>query len=158
MMHLPKSLSKLVVQKMTRDQARTPMQWSNEEFAGFSKNQPWMIVNPNYQSINVESQLNDEKSILNYTKVCVELYKRDDCFAFGNIEELFEEHKQLIAYRRFDEKSEYQVFINLSNKYINYQLNEDQLKSNVVLTNYNECKLSEKMIMRPYEAFVLKVK
>lgn len=158
MMHLPKSIAKKVVQKMTRDQARTPMQWNSEEYSGFSSHKPWMVVNPNYTSINVENQLSDPDSILNYTRRCIELYKKDDCFAFGEIEQLYQEHNQLLSFRRYNELSEYIVFINMSNKYINFKLNSKYLTSKIVLSNYSHPLFDEKMILRQYEALVIQVK
>lgn len=158
MMHLPKGIAKKVIQKMTRDQARTPMQWSDSDNGGFSNKEPWMIVNPNYVDINVKHQQNDNNSILNFTRLCIELYKNDSCFAFGHIEPLYIDHKQLLAYRRFDNTSEYVVYINMSNKYIHFKFNKDHIVKKIVLSNYNKPLLDEKMIMRPYEAIVLKVK
>ena len=157
MMHLPKFISKKVVQKMTRDQARTPMQWNDKEFAGFSNQKPWMVVNPNCSSINVEAQIDDTDSILTYTKKCISLYKKDDCFAFGDIEAKYLEHKELLAFRRFNESSKYLVLINMSNKYINFNLEEEYIKGEIVLFNYTSPIINEKMIMRPYESIVLKV-
>lgn len=158
MMHLPKSLAKKVIQKMTRDQARTPMQWSSMEYSGFSSYKPWMVVNSNYTSINVENQLNDTESILNYTRQCINLYKDDDCFAFGEVEPLYIENNQLLSFKRYNNSSEYVVLINLSNKYINFKLSHMYTQSIIVLSNYNYPLLNEKMIMRPYESIVIKVK
>lgn len=158
MMHLPKGIAKKVVQKMTRDQARTPMQWSSKEYAGFSSYKPWMVINPNYTSINVEEQLSDSDSILNFTRNCINLYNSDDCFAFGKIEPLYQEHNQLLSFSRYNELSEYIVFINMSNKYINFKLNSKYLTSRIVLSNYSHPLFNEKMILRPYESIVIQVK
>ena len=158
MMHLPKGIAKKVIQKMTRDQARTPMQWSSKENAGFSSYKPWMVINPNYTSINVEEQLSNPDSILNYSRRCINLYKSDDCFAFGKIEPLYQEHNQLLSFRRYNELSEYVVFINMSNKYVNFKLNSKYLTSRIVLSNYTHPLFNEKMILRPYEALVIQVK
>lgn len=158
MMHIPKGFAKKVVQKMTRDQARTPMQWNAQEYGGFSSCKPWMVINPNHTSINVENQLSDPNSILNFTRSCINLYKSDDCFAFGKIEPLYHEHNQLLSFRRYNEISEYVVFINMSDKYINFKLNSNYLISKIRLNNYNFPLLNEKMIMRPYESIVIQVK
>jgi len=158
MMHLPKGIAKKVVQKMTRDQARTPMQWSSKENAGFSSYKPWMVINPNYTLINVEEQLSDSDSILNFTRNCINLYKSDDCLAFGKIEPLYQEHNQLLSFRRYNELSEYVVFINMSNKYINFKLNSKYLTSRIILSNYSHPLFNEKMILRPYESIVIQVK
>ncbi len=157
MMHLPKLMAKKVIQKMTRDQARTPMQWSNEENAGFTTAKPWMIINPNYSDINVKNQLEIEDSILKFTQECIKLYKSDTCFAFGKIEPFLLKHPELLAYRRYNQDSEYLVLINLSNKYIHFKLDYRYLKSKVVLFNISMIKLDEKMVFKPFEAIVLKV-
>lgn len=158
MMHLPKSISKRVIQAMTRDQARTPMHWSNSVNAGFSNVKPWMVVNPNYTSINVDDQLNDTNSILHYTKECIDLYKSDECFAFGHIEPFLIKHTELIGYRRFNENSEYLILVNLSNKFINFKLESKYWHAKPIMYNVSLIMLQEKMIFRPYESIVLKVK
>lgn len=158
MMHLPRRIAMKVVQKMTRDQARTPMQWNSKEFGGFSSHKPWMVVNPNHTSINVENQLSDPDSILNFTRSCINLYKSDDCFAFGKIEPLYLEHNQLISFKRYNELSEYIVFINFSDKYINFKLNSNYISSKLMLSNCKHPLINEKMIMRPFESIVIKVK
>lgn len=157
MMHLPKSLAKKVIQKMTRDQARTPMQWSSEAYAGFSNVNPWMIINPNYVSINVSNQITENNSILKFTQQCIQLYKNNLCFTFGQIEPYLLSHTELMAYRRYDENTEYLVLINLSNKYINFKLEPKYVASNIVLYSISLINLYAKMILRPYEAIIIKV-
>ena len=158
MMHLPKYIAKKVIQKMTRDQARTPVQWNSHENGGFSNHKPWMVVNPNYVKINVEDQINDPNSILNFTRSCINLYQSDECFAFGNIEPLYLEHRQLLSFKRWNNLSEYVVFINMSDKYINFKLGSLYTDKSCVLSNYSNPFINEKMIMRPFEAIVIKVK
>ena len=158
MMHLPKYIAKKVIQKMTRDQARTPVQWNSHENGGFSNHKPWMVVNPNYVKINVEDQINDPNSILNFTRSCINLYQSDECFAFGNIEPLYLEHRQLLSFKRWNNLSEYVVFINMSDKYINFKLGSLYIDKSCVLSNYSNPFINEKMIMRPFEAIVIKVK
>ena len=61
--------------KVNRDNSRTMMQWDNRAYAGFSTTEPWFHVNPNYKTINVADQLEDEHSVLNYYKRLVQLKK-----------------------------------------------------------------------------------
>lgn len=157
MLHLPKSLAKKVIQKMTRDQARTPMQWTNETFAGFSSVQPWMVINPNYMSINVSNQLIENDSILKFTQQCIKLYKEHPCFAFGKIEPYLLNHPELMAYRRYDDSTEFLILINLSNKYINFNLATQFISSDIILYSISSINLYAKMILRPYEAIIIKV-
>ncbi|MBQ1785446.1 MAG: alpha-glucosidase, partial [Turicibacter sp.] len=69
----PKELVKRHIAATARDNARTPMQWSSEENAGFSTATPWIKVNQNYQTINVQDQINDEDSILQHYRKVIEL-------------------------------------------------------------------------------------
>lgn len=157
MMHLPKSLAKKVIQKMTRDQARTPMQWSSDAYAGFSNVEPWMVINPNYVSINVFNQIAENDSILKFTQQCIQLYKENPCFTFGKVESYLLNHTELMAFRRYDENTEYLVLINLSNKYINFKLEPKFVASKIVLYSISLINLYVKMILRPYETIIIKV-
>ena len=67
-----------------RDNARTPMQWSAAENAGFSSAEPWIKVNPNYEYINAESQLSDPDSVLSYYRRLIRLRKEHSVFIDGD--------------------------------------------------------------------------
>lgn len=157
MMHLPAFIAKKVIQKMTRDHARTPMQWRRDKYAGFSDVLPWIKVNPNTETINVETQMDDEYSILSYTKKLIQLYKSDSLFAFGNIEAVLYTHKQMLGIKRFDDKHAYLILMNLSNKYANFKCESEWLEMSLILTNLNnKAQLQEKMIFAPYEVRIYK--
>ena len=64
-----------VVSKYSRDNARTPMQWSDESNAGFTTGTPWLKVNPNYQSINAAAQMGEEDSVYTFYKKLIALRK-----------------------------------------------------------------------------------
>lgn len=92
-----------VVERLSRDNARTPMQWTAQEGCGFSKGQPWMRINPNYREINAESQEKDCKSVLSFYKAMLALRKNEeyrDTFVYGDFEPLFEKEHDLMAYCR----------------------------------------------------------
>lgn len=157
MMHLPAFLAKKVIQKMTRDHARTVMQWTDEMYAGFSDVLPWIKVNPNKDKINVLKQIKDENSILAYTKKLIQLYKSDEVFAFGHVEEVLHEHPQMIGIKRFNDKHEFIILINMSNKYASFKSEEDWRDMTLVLSNLNADQiLLEKMVFAPYECRILK--
>ena len=65
-----------MVQRASRDNSRTPMQWNQNKNAGFSEGEPWLEVNPNYKDINVSDSIKDEDSILNYYKKYIALRKK----------------------------------------------------------------------------------
>lgn len=92
-----------VVERLSRDNARTPMQWTSDDNCGFSKGQPWMRINPNHKEISVEKQRGDAASILSFYKAMLALRKDArfrDTFVYGNFEPLFENEHELMAYCR----------------------------------------------------------
>lgn len=89
-----------ILGKTSRDNSRTPMQWSTEKHAGFSTHEPWLKVNPNYQAINVENQLADKTSILQFYKDMIQLKKNHAIFTYGDYELLMPESEQVFAYKR----------------------------------------------------------
>ena len=87
----------------SRDNARTPMQWSSQENAGFTQGTPWIKVNPNYKDINVESQLKDENSVLNYYKKLIALRKSNDykdVLVYGSIQPAYLYKDKVFAFYR----------------------------------------------------------
>ena len=157
MMHLPKFFAEKIVQKMTRDNARTPMQWTNEVYAGFSKSKPWIKVNPNKNDINVLDQVSDEDSILVFTKQAIELYKSDETFAFGDVRPYLIKHPELLAFERVGSQH-YLVLINLSKHNIHFPVAENVLDCECLISNYSLTPLMAKMVFRPFEARVYRVK
>lgn len=146
-----------VVYKRSRDNSRTPMQWSKEENAGFTHGNPWLKVNPNYAEINVENQIKDENSMYNYYKTLIKLRKSSvykDLIIYGDISPILEEYDNIIAYSRKYNDKEMIVITNFSeDEYIISIEYEEVILSNYRNINYKE---SDKDInLRPYEALVL---
>ena len=156
MMHLPKFFAKKIVQKMTRDNARTPMQWTHDSYAGFSTVKPWLSVNSNKDAINVADQLSDHDSILRFTQKAIKLYRSDETFAFGDVIPYLKKHSHLLAFERVG-INRYLVLINLSKHVIHFPVNENFLSSECVIHNYPMSPLMTKMVFRPYEARVYRV-
>ena len=89
--------------KFSRDNARTPVQWDDSDFAGFSTHEPWLMVNPNYKQINVEKQQAQPDSVWNFYKQMIAVYKNPayhETLTFGKFEPYAREQKNLIAYYR----------------------------------------------------------
>lgn len=84
----------------SRDNARTPMQWSKEENAGFTSAKPWFSINENYDKINVEDALNDKNSIFYHYKKLIELRKQKEIFVEGDYHLLCAEHPNVFSYIR----------------------------------------------------------
>lgn len=101
--------------KYSRDNARTPMQWSGKKNAGFTLGKPWTKVNPNYTTLNVADQLKDDNSVLHYYKKMIQLRKDpkyEDVFVDGKFEPYCEEIENLIAYYRIGESQKALVIAN----------------------------------------------
>lgn len=89
-----------IIWATSRDNSRTPMQWSAEAYAGFSSGTPWLGLNPNYQEVNVEVQKQDPNSILNFYKQMIQLRKKESIFIYGIYDLVLESHPKLYAYTR----------------------------------------------------------
>ena len=120
----------------SRDNARTPVQWSDEENAGFSTHKPWMIVNPNYMEINLAKQKDDRNSVYAFYKKMIALYKDPayhETLTFGRFEPYMRETKNLIAYYRRGEGQTLLVLANFQNEPQTVMLPE--AAGNVILNN-----------------------
>lgn len=139
-----------------RDNARTCMQWSGGENAGFTTGKPWFVVNKNYKEINVEDALNDENSILNFYKKLLSIRKENPVFLYGDFVLHYKRHKKLFVYERNYEGKKLFVAINFSEtdtpvktpKGVNLSASE------LLIANYPVADKSEMSVLRPYEARV----
>lgn len=123
--------------RMSRDNARTPFQWNNKENAGFTTGKPWLKVNSNYKEINVESQENDEDSVLNYYRRLVSVRKSDEykeVFTYGRFVPVYEDTESIMAYYRVDEDKRMLVAANFGRE--TQVLNLEYPCKKVVLSNY----------------------
>ena len=104
-----------VCSKMSRDNARTPMQWSSQKNAGFTTGTPWLKVNLDYKKINVENQENDPDSVLNYYRKLVGVRKSaeyKEVFTYGKFVPVYEKTETIMAYYRINEKDRILVAAN----------------------------------------------
>lgn len=139
-----------------RDNARTPFQWNSEINAGFTNGIPWIEVNPNYNKINVENQINDESSILNYYKKLIDFRKNSeysDCIIYGKYELLFPEDKKLFAYIRENDDIKLLVLCNYSDEITKLSNMNEYKDGKVILSNYNNSNILDEL--KPYEAMVI---
>lgn len=128
----------------SRDNARTPVQWSDEENAGFSTHKPWMIVNPNYREINLAKQKDDRNSVYAFYKQMIALYKDPayhETLTFGRFEPYMRETKNLIAYYRRGEGQTLLVLANFQNEPQTVMLPE--AAGNVILNNCASVELDD---------------
>lgn len=97
-----------ILNRFSRDNARTPMQWNDQANAGFTASVPWLKVNPNYTKINAASQVNDENSLFTYYKKLISLRKNPEykeTITYGEVIPYLEDTHNLMAYYRKGEKT-----------------------------------------------------
>lgn len=143
----------------SRDNARTPMQWSSEKNAGFSEGKPWLKVNPNYKEINVESQINNEDSVLKYYRKLVALRKSEEykeIFTYGDFEPAYLDKNKIFAFYRQLNDTKILVAANFSENEMTLELENDNNK--VLLSNINDLyTVGKKLTLKSCETVVLLV-
>ncbi|MCJ0917605.1 alpha-glucosidase [Mammaliicoccus sciuri] len=141
--------------KVNRDNSRSMMQWDNRAYAGFSTTEPWFHVNPNYKTINVAGQLEDEHSVLNYYKGLIQLKKDYDVFNYGKYELVDKDHKQIYSYKRILDNEEVIIMSNLTSEKatITYPLNLE--RSKLLLHNY--ITIENTNALEPFETRVYRI-
>ncbi len=103
-----------VLAERSRDNSRTPMQWTDGEQAGFSSAEPWLSIPENFTEINTEKERADEDSVWNFYRQLIALRKEQDIISEGTIEFLEKDRAELLAYRRKLGEKELLVFCNLT--------------------------------------------
>mgnify|MGYP001041434716 FL=1 len=141
-----------------RDNARTPMQWNDSENGGFTLGTPWIKVNPNYKSINVEEEINNEDSILNYYKKLIKIRKDNEIVVYGKYDLLLEESEEIYSYMRTLNNERLLVICSFSKEETTFNLpSEVEYNSKKLLIgNYDVCidEQLENIKLRPYECRV----
>ncbi|NAZ94951.1 glycoside hydrolase family 13 protein [Vibrio toranzoniae] len=148
------------IHENSRDNARTPMHWSNQANAGFSGGTPWIELNPNYPQINVEDALSNPNSIFYHYKKLIELRKAHPAIVYGSFVPVFEEHDKVFAYVRELDGEQLLVVCNFSGESLALETPEKyQTQTPVCLiSNYGEIlSVDAQLHLAPYESFALKL-
>jgi oligo-1,6-glucosidase len=134
----------------SRDSARTPVQWSAEENAGFTTGTPWFYINENYVDVNVAAQEADENSVLNFYRKAIALRKELSCVKHGSYREYGKLSAKLYTYAREDEKQKILVVCAYTGKETKFRapVGFDWAACEVVLQNYPSI---DTEILKPYE-------
>ncbi|RIL33325.1 alpha,alpha-phosphotrehalase [Staphylococcus gallinarum] len=123
-----------ILGQKSRDNSRTPVQWSNLENAGFTTGQPWIDIPENYHSINVEAAINDENSVLHTYRKLIQLRHEHDIVTYGSIEPLHMEHDKLFIYKRHYNEETWLIIANFSKQ--SCEIPADiNLEGEVMITN-----------------------
>lgn len=140
-----------------RDNARTPMQWDDSDNAGFSGADatPWIMVNPNYTKINAKDQVSREDSVFKYYQKLIKLRHESDLIVYGTYDLILDDDKDIYAYIRTLGDEKLIVYCNFSENTREVELPEEFTDGKILISNYNDAKVSEKITLRPYEAIVI---
>lgn len=145
-----------ILSAKSRDNSRTPMQWSSETNAGFSDAEPWISIPGNYLKINVEKEIEDHTSILAYYRRLIQLRKEKKVISDGLIAFIYEEIPGIFGYKRYDEDSELVVLNNFTNSLVPLSISNIKNKEyKKILGNYETAVWSDgKLSLRPYETVI----
>ncbi|WP_404432660.1 alpha-glucosidase [Sutcliffiella horikoshii] len=142
----------------SRDNARTPMQWNDEEHGGFSTGEPWLAINPNYKSINVEAERNNENSIFQYYKRLIQLRKQNELIVYGDYQLILEHDPEIFSYVRSYQDKKLLVICNFYDKEPIFKLPKaiNFMTKQLLLSNYTVEEQSNiaEFTLQPYEARV----
>ena len=144
-----------ILRQRSRDNGRTPMQWSGKRNAGFTSGTPWITPPDNFKTINAEEELLDEDSILHYYMKLIQLRKEQPVVSDGQIEFLCETCADVFAYRRFLDGDALLVFNNLTGKEVALTGISQNDRWKKVIGNYADVLIREnRLVLRPYESIV----
>ena len=138
-----------------RDNARTPMQWDDSAYAGFSTAEPWIMVNPNYTKINAKDQVSREDSVFKYYQKLIRLRHNSDLIVYGTYDLILDDDKDIYAYTRTLGDEKLIVYCNLSENTREVELPEEFTNGKIFISNYDDAAVNEKITLRPYEAIVI---
>ncbi len=138
-----------------RDNARTPMQWDDNENAGFTTGTPWIGVNPNYKDINAKAALADEDSVFHYYQKLIALRKEQPVLVYGHYALLEPDHESLYVYTRTLEEQKMLVICNFTKEEVSYEIPAEFGGKQVLISNYGRDGAEGTITLKPYEALVL---
>jgi oligo-1,6-glucosidase len=144
------------IHERSRDNARTPMQWNNQKFAGFSDVEPWIPVNPNYQTIHAEEVLKDRESLFYYYQKLIQLRKEWPIIVEGKYSILLPEDEEVYAYTRSYNEQIILVLCNFTDKKVEKTLGAafDMSKARTLIKNLDKDPYLEndRFELEPYQA------
>ena len=136
----------------SRDNARTPMQWTDKKNGGFTTGNPWIKLNKNYKEINVENSEKDKNSILNYYRQMISFRKKYPCLVYGSFKDLLPEHDKLFFYERIYNEEQFLIIHNFSNSYTRWK--NESTEYTIIKSNYKSSSQEE---LSPWESRIYKL-
>ncbi len=145
----------------SRDNGRTPMQWNRKKNAGFTKHTPWFPVNPNYQTINAEDQINDQDSLWHHYKKLIDLRRNSrfhEIITYGKLRFIDINHKNILSYVRTYNEEMLLIINSFSKTELSYDLTGYNVLSTVINNDKKTIIKDHQLILKPYQSIVLEVK
>lgn len=141
----------------SRDNARTPVQWSDAPNAGFTTGTPWIPVNPNFREVNAAAERRDPDSVFAYYRSLIDLRHHDERVSTGTLEMVLPEHPQVFAYTRTLGQRQLLVLVNLTAEQADYELPDaqDWVGATTVLSNLPDARGGVTGTLAPWQALVL---
>lgn len=149
------------IQRKSRDNARTPMQWDNSEHAGFTTGTPWIRVNPNYTEINAEQERKDPDSVFSYYRRLIALRKKNPVMVYGKYELLLPEDEKLWVYTRTLDEEKWLIVCSFSDTSVPFEIPEEFADGECVISNLSDADnipVRGRVVLTPYETFVIRRK
>ena len=140
-----------------RDNARTPMQWDDSANAGFTTGTPWIMVNPNYTEINAKTEMEDPDSVFRYYQKIIGLRKKEKVMVYGTYQLLDPDNEKLYVYTRTLDNEKLLVICNFTEEEETYSVPEEFSEGEVLISNYHRETVEKEIMLKPYEALVLKI-
>ncbi|MDS5417059.1 alpha,alpha-phosphotrehalase [Streptococcus pneumoniae] len=144
-----------IIQAKSRDNSRIPMQWDTSENAGFSTGTPWLKVGKSYKDINVENEI--KGLIFTFYQDLIRLRKEMPIISEGNYKPAFEDSKQVYAFERQFEDQKLLVLNNFYAKEVKIDLPAVYQNGQILISNYEDAEVSEKILLKPYQTLAIYV-
>ena len=145
-----------IIQAKSRDNSRTPMQWDASENAGFSTGTPWLKAGKSYKDINVENEI--DGPIFTFYKELIRLRKEMPIISEGSYLPALEDSQQIYAFERHLDGQKLLVLNHFYGSEVEVAIPEDYQTGRVLLSNYTDAELAEKVILKPYQTLAILVK
>lgn len=144
-----------IIQAKSRDNSRIPMQWDTSENAGFSTGTPWLKVGKSYKYINVENEI--QGPIFTFYQDLIRLRKEMPIISEGSYKPAFEDSKQVYAFERQFEDQKLLVLNNFYAKEVEIDLPAVYQNGQILISNYEDAEVSEKILLKPYQTLAIYV-
>ncbi|HGK1648375.1 TPA: alpha,alpha-phosphotrehalase [Streptococcus pneumoniae] len=144
-----------IIQAKSRDNSRIPMQWDSSENAGFSTGTPWLKAGKSYKDINVENEI--QGPIFTFYQDLIRLRKEMAIISEGSYKPAFEDSKQVYAFERQFEDQKLLVFNNFYAKEVEIDLPAVYQNGQILISNYEDAEVSEKILLKPYQTLAIYV-